>query len=69
MAKAVVGPMTAFMQIVRPLVFITSASADAVTTLMGIDTTNDRQEVTEEELRYIVKDSEDLSEEEKSMIH
>ena len=68
-AKAVVGPMKAFMQIVRPLVFITSASADAVTTLMGIDTTNDRQEVTEEELRYIVKDSEDLSEEEKSMIH
>ena len=68
-AKAVVGPMKAFMQIVRPLVFITSASADAVTTLMGIDTTNDHQEVTEEELRYIVKDSEDLSEEEKSMIH
>ena len=53
-AKAVVGPMKAFMQIVRPLVFITSASADAVTTLMGIDTTNDHQEVTEEELRYIV---------------
>ena len=65
-AKAVVGPMKAFMQIVRPLVFITSASADAVTTLIGIDTTNDHQEVTEEELRYIVKDSEDLSEEEKS---
>lgn len=68
-AKAVVGPMKAFMKIARPLVFITSASADAVTTLMGVDTTNDHQEVTEEELRYIVKDSEDLSEEEKSMIH
>ena len=68
-AKAVIGPMKAFMHIARPLVFITSASADAVTTLMGIDTTNDHQEVTEEELRYIVKDSEDLSEEEKSMIH
>ncbi len=32
-------------------VFITPASADAVTTLAGIDTTNDHQEVTEEELR------------------
>lgn len=68
-AKAVVGSMKAFMKIARPLVFITSASADAVTRLMGVDTTNDHQEVTEEELRYIVKDSEDLSEEEKSMIH
>ncbi len=37
------------MQIVRPLVFITPASADAVTTLIGIDTTKSiRQEVTEE---------------------
>ncbi len=68
-AKAVVGPMKAFMKIARPLVFITSAAADAVTALMGVDTTNDHQEVTEEELRYIVKDSEDLTEEEKSMIH
>ncbi|MBF0911949.1 MAG: HlyC/CorC family transporter [Atopobiaceae bacterium] len=68
-AKAVVGPMKAFMRIARPLVFITSASANAMTSLMGIDTTNDHQEVTEEELRYIVKDSDDLSDEEKSMIH
>ena len=68
-AKAVVGPMKAFMRIARPLVFITSASANTMTSLMGIDTTNDHQEVTEEELRYIVKDSDDLSDEEKSMIH
>ncbi len=33
-----------------------------VTTLIGIDTTNDRQEVTGEEPCYTVKDSEDEEE-------
>ncbi len=65
-AKAVVQPEGVHAG-VRPLVFITSASLECGYTLIGIDTTNDRQ-------RSLRKSSFTLSRiprisEEKSMIH
>ena len=68
-AKAVAGPLSVFSTIAKPLVLLTSASANALASLLGIASTDDRQEVSEEEIKYLVKDSEDLTDQEKSMIH
>ncbi len=68
-AKSVAGPLSVFSTIARPLVLLTSASANALASLLGIASTDDRQEVSEEEIKYLVTDSEDLTDQEKSMIH
>ncbi len=68
-AKTVAGPIRGFMKIATPLVWLTSKSAAGLSTLLGIKSADDRQDVSEEELKYMVTDSDDLSEEEKSMIH
>ncbi|WP_322152888.1 hemolysin family protein [Paratractidigestivibacter sp.] len=68
-AKTVAGPIRGFMHIATPLVWLTSKSASALAALLGIKSADDRQEVSEEELKYMVTDSDELSEEEKSMIH
>ena len=68
-AKRVAGPLKTFATVARPLVWLTSASANGLARLLHVKTTEDRNEVSEDEIRYMVKDSEDLSDEEKSMIH
>ena len=68
-SKNVAGPLSAFATCAKPLVCLTSASANGLAKLMGIKGTDDRQDVSEDEIRYMVTDSEDLSDEEKSMIH
>ena len=68
-AKNVAGPVRAFSIIAKPLVWFTSASANGLATLLHVKSADDRQDVSEDELRYMVTDSEELSEEEKSMIH
>lgn len=68
-AKQVAGPISGFSALARPLVWLTSASADGLSRLLGIKSTDDRQDVSEDEIRYMVTDSDDLSDEEKSMIH
>lgn len=68
-AKSVAGPIRGFMHIAAPLVWLTSKSADGLSTLLGIKSADDRQDVSEEEIKYMVTDSEELSDEEKSMIH
>ena len=68
-AKTVAGPIRGFMHIATPLVWLTSKSASGLSALLGIKSADDRQDVSEEELKYMVTDSDDLSEEEKSMIH
>lgn len=68
-AKRVAGPLTGFSTIVKPLVLLTSASSSGLARLLHIKSAEDRQEVSEDELKYIVKDSDELSDEEKSMIH
>ena len=68
-SKRVAGPLRAFSRIASPLVWLTAASANGLATLLGIKSADDRQDVSEDELRYMVTDSEELTEEEKSMIH
>jgi putative hemolysin len=68
-SKSVAGPLSAFSKLAMPLVWLTSKSADGLANLLHIKSTDDRNNVSEEELRYMVTDAEDLSEKEKSMIH
>ena len=68
-AKTVAGPIRAFMHLAAPLVWLTSTSADGLSKLLGIKSADERQEVSEEEIKYMVTDSEELSDQEKSMIH
>ena len=68
-AKVVAGPIRGFMHVAAPLVWLTSKSASGLAKLMGIKSADERQDVSEEEIRYMVTDSEELSDQEKSMIH
>ena len=56
-SKMVAGPLMVFQKIASPLVALTSASAD------------ERQNVSEEEIKYMVTDNDELLEDEKRMIH
>ena len=68
-SKRVAGPLLKFSKIAKPLVWLTAASANGLATLLHIKSTDDRQNVSEEEIRYMVTDAEELTEQEKSMIH
>ena len=68
MAKSVAGPLLVFKKIMSPLVWLTSASANGLSTLLRIKSADDQQ-VSEEELKYMVAEQDDLSEDEKRMIH
>ena len=68
-AKNVAGFLRGFSKAVAPLVWLTSASSNGLSRLLGIKSADDRQEVSEDEIRYMVKDSDELSDQEKSMIH
>ena len=68
-AKNVAGPISSFSRIAKPLVSLTAASANGLARLLGIKSADDRQEVSEDEIRYMVTDSGELTEQEKSMIH
>ena len=68
-AKNVAGPVSSFATLAKPLVWLTAASANGLATLLHIKSADDRQEVSEDEIRYMVTDSEELTEQEKSMIH
>ena len=68
-AKSVSGPIRAFMTIAKPLVLLTSHSAQGLSHLMGIADPDMDAGASEDEIKYLVTDSEELTEEEKSMIH
>ncbi len=68
-SKRVAGPILAFSVAARPLVWLTAASANGLATLLHIKGTDDRQNVSEEEIRYMVTDADELTEQEKSIIH
>lgn len=68
-AKSVAGPIRAFMSVARPLVWLTSKSANGLSALLGIKSADERDSVSEEELKYMVTDADELSDQEKSMIH
>lgn len=68
-SKGVAGFIKGFSRLARPLVWFTSSSAGGLAGLMGVASADDRQNVSEEEIKYLVTDAEELSEQEKSMIH
>ncbi len=68
-AKFVAGPIRAFMHIARPLVWLTAKSANGLAALLGIKSADERESVSEEEIKYMVTDADELSDQEKSMIH
>ena len=68
-SKSVSPFLRGFSHVVAPLVWLTSKSADGLSRLMGVKSADDRQEVSEEEIRYMVTDADELSDKEKSMIH
>ena len=68
-AKSVARPLMVFRSLARPLVWLTSASADGLARLLRIKSADDRQSVSEEEIKYMVTDNEELIDDEKRMIH
>ncbi|RDB66738.1 hemolysin family protein [Eggerthella sinensis] len=68
-SKMVVGPLIVFQKIASPLVALTSASANGLSRLFGIKNADERQSVSEEEIKYMVTDNDELLDDEKRMIH
>lgn len=68
-SKMVAGPLNVFRTIAKPLVWFTSASANGLSRLFRIKSSDERQNVSEEEIKYIVKDNDELLDDEKRMIH
>ena len=68
-SKQVVGPLSVFQKIARPLVWLTGACSDGLARILRIKSADDRQNVSEEEIKYMVTDNDELLEDEKRMIH
>ena len=58
-----------FQKIARPLVWLTGACSDGLARILRIKSADDRQNVSEEEIKYMVSEQDDLLDEEKRMIH
>ena len=69
MAKSVAGTIMVFRRIAKPLVWLTQASANGISAILGIKSADDRQNVSEEEIKYMVSEQDTLLDEEKRMIH
>ena len=69
MAKRVAQPLTVFQRSARPLVWLTQASANGLAALMRIKSADDRQNVSEEEIKYMINEQDTLLDEEKRIIH
>ena len=68
-SKAVAGPLGVFQKFASPLVALTSASANGLARLLRIKSADERQSVSEDELRFMVADNDELLDDEKRMIH
>lgn len=69
MAKRVAHPLMVFQKIARPLVWLTQASANGLAALLRIKSGDDRQNVSEEEIKYMINEQDTLLDEEKRIIH
>ena len=68
-AKQVAGPISVFKKIARPLVWFTGVSSDLLARLLRIKSADDRQNVSEEEIKYMINEQDSLLDEEKRIIH
>ena len=69
MAKQVAGPLMTFQKIAKPLVWLTGVSAEGLARLLRIKSADDRQNVSEEEIKYMINEQDTLLDEEKRIIH
>ena len=69
MAARLAGPIAACEKLARPLVWLTSTSSNALANVLGVPSAEERQDVSEEEIKYIVADADELTGDEKRMIH
>ena len=69
MAKSGAGPISTFRNLAKPLVWLTQASANGLSKLLGIKSADDRQNVSEEEIKYMISEQDTLLDEEKRIIH
>ena len=67
-SKSVAGFLTVFKKIAKPLVWLTSASANAISTVFSIKSADERQTVTTDEIKYMVAEQDDIGDDEKKMI-
>lgn len=67
-SKIISGPLIVFQVLVSPLAKLTSASANGLSRLLHIKDADDRQHLSEDEIRYMVTDNDELLDEEKRMI-
>ena len=67
-AKGVSGPIAGVQRLMRPFVGLTRACANLIAGVLRIKEPDDSQ-VSEEEIKYMVAEQEDLSDAEKRMIH
>lgn len=68
-SKMLASSIAGFERVARPLVKLTSASSSGLARLLHVKTADDRQSVSEEEIKYIVTDNDELLPDEKRMIH
>lgn len=68
-SKSVAGPLRVFQKLATPLVALTSASANGLARLLHVKDADDRQSMSEEEIKYMVTDNDELLDDEKRMIH
>ena len=69
MAMSVAGPIGVFERLASPLVTMLSASTNGVSKLFGIRKSEDRHDVSEDEIKFLVTEQPTLLDEEKRMIH
>ncbi|MDR2956872.1 MAG: hemolysin family protein, partial [Coriobacteriales bacterium] len=67
-AMRVVGSIRLVERITRPVVSFLSASTDVLARMFGIKSADDRQTVSEDEIKYLVTEQDTLLDEEKRMI-
>jgi putative hemolysin len=67
-SKNVSGVISALEKLFKPIVALLSVSTNAVAKLLGIKSTEDRQNFSEEELMMLVEEQDELLDEEKRMI-
>src|SRR5437899_3265365 len=67
-AKITSAPVDAFAKLMRPVIWLLSASTDALLRLFGLDPAASRQAISGEELRSIVAEHESLGREERQIV-
>ncbi|MCL2882984.1 MAG: hemolysin family protein [Coriobacteriia bacterium] len=67
-AMSVAGPILMIRRIARPLVTLLSSSTNLVAQVLGVRSADNRQNVSEDEIKYLVTEQSSLLDEEKRMI-